>query len=94
MPVTLLSVHTFKTPLSLGQTHPDVLVLQQLLNSDPATLITQTGTGSPGHETSYFGTLTLDAVKRFQIKHNIAKPGDFGFGNVGPKTRAKLNELQ
>lgn len=89
-----LPSHTFTTPLAFGQTHPDIIILQKLLNTDPDTRIAATGIGSLGQETTYFGTLTLDAVKRFQIKYNIAKSGEHGFGNVGPKTRAKLNELQ
>ena len=32
-------------------------------------------------------------MERFQEKHGIAKLGDSGYGYVGPKTRAKLNEL-
>ena len=38
--------------------------------------------------TGYFGNLTREAVKRFQAKHGIDP-----LGIVGPKTRAKLNEL-
>lgn len=92
-PVSLSPSHTFTIPLSLGQTHLDVLVLQRFLNTDPETRIAQIGIGSPGHETTYFGNLTLDAVKRFQIKYDIAKLGNSGFGHVGPATRAMLNEL-
>jgi len=92
-PVSLSPSHTFTIPLSLGQTHLDVLVLQRFLNTDPETRIAQIGIGSPGHETTYFGNLTLDAIKRFQIKYDIAKLGNSGFGHVGPATRAKLNSL-
>jgi len=50
--------------------------------------------GSPDRETNYFGTLTLNAVKRFQLKNQIvASPNYPGYGLVGPKTRGKLNEL-
>lgn len=38
--------------------------------------------------TGYFGSLTLRAVKRFQVKYGIIQTG-----YVGPLTRAKLNEL-
>lgn len=41
-----------------------------------------------GLVTGYFGPLTEAAVRRFQQKHNIEP-----IGIVGPKTRAKLNEL-
>lgn len=40
-----------------------------------------------------FGGLTLKAIKKFQEKWGIAKNGDTGYGVVGPKTRAKLNEV-
>lgn len=46
--------------------------------------------------TSYFGLLTQQAIRRFQVKYNIISSGDentTGYGQVGPKTRAKLNEL-
>ena len=46
-----------------------------------------------GNETEYFGSLTEKAVQKFQTKYNIAKSGDSGYGYVGPKTRAKLNEV-
>ncbi|HQJ84051.1 MAG TPA: Ig-like domain-containing protein, partial [Candidatus Paceibacterota bacterium] len=90
---TIATSQLFLNSLSFGQTHSDVLLLQQLLNTDPATRLAQTGVGSPNHETSYFGSLTLAAVKRFQIKYDIAQAGDRGFGHVGPKTRAELNKL-
>ncbi|MBI2024419.1 peptidoglycan-binding protein [Candidatus Giovannonibacteria bacterium] len=38
--------------------------------------------------TGYFGPLTRAAVKRFQTKHGIES-----LGLVGPKTRAKINEM-
>ena len=71
----------------------DVKRLQQLLNSDSDTKIAESGIGSFGNETEYFGSLTEKAVQKFQTKYNIAKSGDSGYGYVGPKTRAKLNEV-
>lgn len=71
----------------------DVKRLQQVLNSDPDTKITASGAGSPGSETETFGRLTEAAVKKFQEKYGIAKAGDAGYGYVGPKTRAKLEEV-
>ncbi|MDO8641961.1 MAG: peptidoglycan-binding protein, partial [Candidatus Woesearchaeota archaeon] len=79
--------------LVLGVSSSDVKALQQILNSDPDTLIAASGVGSPGQETNYFGPATKKAVGKFQQKHGLAKPGDEGYGNVGPKTRAKLNEI-
>ncbi len=43
--------------------------------------------------TGYFGPLTRKAVQDFQEKYGIAQPGDAGYGDVGPATRAKLNEF-
>ncbi len=76
-----------------GATSPQIKTLQQLLNSDPDTRIAATGVGSPGQETTLFGPATLKALQKFQVKYGIAKPGVEGYGVLGPKTRAKLNEL-
>jgi len=44
--------------------------------------------------TDYFGDKTLEAVIAFQLKHKIiGSKDDPKAGYVGPKTRAKLNEL-
>lgn len=40
-----------------------------------------------------FGPMTKAAVQKFQVAHGIAKPGNSGYGVVGPMTRAKLIEL-
>jgi hypothetical protein len=80
--------------LYLGINHPEVILLQQILNKHVDTvLISKTGAGLPGKETTYFGNVTDDAVKRFQRKYNIAFPGDPGYGMVGPKTRGRLNMI-
>ena len=79
--------------LSKGQVNPSVKTLQQILNLDPDTRVAATGPGSPGSETTKFGPATAAAVKKFQVKHGIAKPGEAGYGNLGPKTRAKLNAI-
>ncbi|MHB8661053.1 MAG: peptidoglycan-binding domain-containing protein, partial [Minisyncoccota bacterium] len=83
---TYLFVHL----LTMGRSASDVKNLQIVLNSDPDTQIAQTGVGSSGQETDYFGALTEAAVKKFQVKYGIAAPGEDGYGIVGPKTRAKL----
>lgn len=43
--------------------------------------------------TGYYGVLTKKAVERFQKKYGIANQGEAGYSEVGPKTRAKLNQL-
>lgn len=83
----------FTRALSPGNTHRDVKRLQQLLNSDPETRIAETGVGSSGNETEYFGSLTTKAIRKFQVKYGVAGPGIPGYGNFGPKTRAKLQEV-
>ena len=76
--------------LSYGIQNEQVRVLQTILSKDsevyPEALIT-----------GYFGQLTRKAVQRFQCKYNIVCSGNeytTGYGMVGPKTRAKLDELR
>jgi len=76
------------TPLRLGQTDTGVLALQQILNTSADTAVAAAGHGAPGQETTYFGAKTLDAVKRFQAKHNLPTTG-----YVGPLTLAALKGL-
>ncbi len=83
----------FTTLLSRGSSNDDVVNLQKILNSDPDTTIAVSGAGSPGNETNLYGSMTEKAVGKFQVKYGIATPGERGYGTVGPKTRAKLNEL-
>jgi len=83
----------FSVQLNVGQKSPDVLRLQKLLNSDPDTSISLSGAGSPGKETNLYGPATRKAIEKFQLKYKIAKKGDQGFGNFGPKTRAKFGEV-
>jgi parallel beta-helix repeat protein len=68
--------------------HPDVRYLQIILNADPDTRIATSGEGSLGNETTYFGDLTENAVKKFQKKYGLPETG-----YVGELTRGKLNEI-
>jgi len=59
--------------------------------------LTDSGIGSPGQETSFFGPLTKAAVIRFQEKYaeSILSPWGFasGTGFVGRTTKQKLNSI-
>lgn len=80
------------TNLPIGSRGPSVKTLQQFLNTH-GFIIATSGPGSLGNETETFGSLTLQAVKKFQEQYSIAKQGEPGYGRVGPKTRAKISEL-
>jgi hypothetical protein len=88
---------TFTLPLILGMQNQQVLALQKILNQNPQTQIAQTGPGSPGNETTYFGTLTQAAVNRFQNLYasDILIPAGLSSptGVVGPLTLEKLNSI-
>ncbi len=71
--------------------------LQIFLNSDSDTRLAESGLGSPGKETNFFGSLTKAAVIKFQEKYSkyILAPWNLtkGTGFVGRTTKAKINEL-
>jgi hypothetical protein len=78
--------------LKLGMTHDQIKTVQQILNNAGFT-ISKSGFGSQGNETTYFGSLTRAALKRFQCEKGIVCQGSentTGYGLVGPKTRAAL----
>ena len=87
----------FTANLSLGSSGEQVMALQRFLNQDPDTRIANIGTGSPGYETNYFGSLTKTAVVRFQEKYasEILTPAGLvrGNGYVGFYTRTKISAL-
>lgn len=68
------------------QARERTFLVKELLARDPEVY-------PEGLVTGRFLPLTHAAVKRFQEKHGIAKPGVLGYGVVGPATRAKIAEL-
>lgn len=78
--------------LKLGMNNKQVLALQQVLNN-AGYVIAKSGPGSVGNETNYFGSLTREALRRFQCDKGIVCTGSessTGYGLVGPKTRLAL----
>ncbi len=92
---TFISAQTtssFDKYVTLGQTDPDVKVLQQALNSLGYT-VAPTGYGSLGNETTYYGPATTKAIQRFQcaaLSICQGSPYTNGYGNFGPLTRRTL----
>ena len=86
-PVAQAVSPVFNKDLSLGAKNDDVTRLQLLLAQDKSLY-------PEGLVTGYFGRLTQNAVRAFQLKYGVIKSAsDQGNGRVGPKTRAKLNEV-
>ncbi|MCH8050221.1 peptidoglycan-binding protein, partial [Patescibacteria group bacterium] len=79
----------FLRTLNRGVTGDEVEELQEFLKQFPDIY-------PEGLVTGYFGPLTEKAVKNFQKAQGIVSSGNpstTGFGQVGPLTRNKLNDL-
>jgi len=91
------SISSFDRNLQRGISEDDVKCLQIVLNSDPDTKLGDSGVGSSGNETSYFGPITEACVIKFQEKYADEVLASWelttGTGFVGSTSRAKLNEL-
>jgi hypothetical protein len=68
----------FTRDLQLHDTGNDVKVLQEFLNSK-GFIVSLTGPGSPGNESTYFGSKTWDALVKFQKSVGIHATGYFGW---------------
>lgn len=84
----------FARDLYPGMSGADVRSLQMYLNQK-GFIVAQSGAGSPGNETMYYGSLTANAIRRFQEAHyaEILSPLGYssGTGIFGPSTRAYVN---
>lgn len=76
---------SFTRNLTVGSTGADVKCFQALMNAN-GYVLASSGAGSPGNETTYFGTRTLGAVQKLQAAQGWAIASQ-----VGPKTRALFN---
>jgi hypothetical protein len=77
----------FTRDLFLGAKGTDVQCLQKFLNRQHFT-IAKSGPGSPDHETTVFGSLTKQALLRYQVAHHIIRTGYFG-----PITRNSIRQI-
>ena len=75
----------FSNNQQLWDASSDVQLLQQFLNAN-GFIVSLTGAGSPGHETTTFGLHTYHALVQFQNAHGLLATGFFG-----PLTRADIN---
>lgn len=84
--------------LKVGIRGEDVRELQVFLNSDPSTKVAESGVGSPGYESTYYGIRTAQAVSRFQAKYaiDVLTPAGLLYptGVVGVLTRQKIAQLR
>src|SRR3989344_8799703 len=87
--VATQSAASFTLDLAQGSRGTEVMNLQKKLNTDSATQVSSSGAGSPGNETSYFGSKTKAALINYQIMKGITATG-----KVDAATRAELNRVE
>ncbi len=91
-----IAKYIFNQNLTLGMSGTEVKELQMFLNARGFS-VANSGPGSRGEETMYFGLLTKAALIRFQDAHVAAILSPFGLsagtGYFGPSTRAFVNAM-
>ena len=96
MSANALTCSTFTRNQSMGQSGGEIMAIQQFLNS-AGFVVSASGAGSPGNESSYFGAKTKAAVIKFQNAYasDILTPAGLsaGTGFWGAGSRAKANAL-
>jgi peptidoglycan hydrolase-like protein with peptidoglycan-binding domain len=85
--------YMFNTNMKLGSRGTDVMNLQKVLNAYPQTRVAESGAGSPGMETTYFGAATRAAVNKFQALHLVELGITAPTANVFAGTRGLLNAI-
>ncbi len=78
----------FTRNLTVGSRGEDVKCLQQYLNT-AGFKVAESGPGSPGNETTYFGPATKAAVAKWQQANGVSPAA----GYFGPLSRAKYSQL-
>jgi hypothetical protein len=84
----LVTISRSNRDLEFGSTGEDVRTLQKFLN-EHGYIVSDSGAGSVGFETTYFGERTRVALARWQAARGIVP----AVGYFGPKTRATLSSL-
>jgi hypothetical protein len=88
--------YTWTRSLSNGATGDDVMKLQMFLNDNGFT-VSSSGAGSPGQESTYYGSKTGAAVKMYQEANasSVLAPVGLTSGTpfFGPSTRAYANSM-
>src|SRR4051812_5096924 len=81
MPLLASAAVIINMELQQGMSNADVSALQTFLAADNTIY-------PEGIVSGYYGALTVAAVKRYQIAHNISP-----VGRVGPVTLASINDM-
>ncbi len=93
---SVVVIELFSKDLKLGSKHSEVKRLKEFLNSHGFS-VSESGAGSAGQESDFFGEKTDDALRRFQKTYQVEILIPLGLsaptGIFGPSTRKKINEI-